>query len=420
MRSRSTSFSLPQAESVVDGTLPAPRVTGRPRRHVVVLVVNLVVAASLVLTGSLVLYANGKVSSRLVVDLSGRTDVPVGSDSPAPGNDTPRNFLLTGSDGGACVDANDVTSGGIGDRASLGERSDTIMILRVDPTTTAVAILSFPRDLWVNIAGTNRQSRINSAFRADEPERLVRTIGDNFGIPVDHYVNVNFCAFKQIVDAVGGVQVPFEYATRDEKTGFRVAAPGCHKLDGSQALAYVRSRSGYRYFDTTRQEWLADPTGDIGRIGRQQDFLRRSMQRALDRGRSNPAVATQLLNAALDNVITDDRLTPRDLLALANAMRNVNAANSASYTIEWTPRRIGDQAVLLPVIDSDSMRAILEVFRGAPGDAAVTTGGAVALPTAVVRGVGATIAQLVGAGDTTTPPSQEQVGIVPPDDPSCR
>lgn len=406
---------------MVDGTLPAPRVTGRPRRHVVVLVINLVVAAALVLTGSLVLYANGKVSSRLVVDLSGRTETPVGEDVPALTDTSPRNFLLTGSDGGACVDGNDVTSGGIGDRTMLGERSDTIMILRVDPTTTNVAILSFPRDLWVNIAGTNRQSRINSAFRADDPGRLVRTIDENFGIRVDHYVNVNFCAFKQIVDAVGGVQVPFEYATRDEKTGFRVPSPGCHTLDGSQALAYVRSRSGYRYFDTTRQEWLADSTGDIGRIGRQQDFLRRSMQRALDRGRSNPAVATQLLNAALDNVITDDELTPRDLLALANAMRNVNAATSASYTIEWTPRRIGDQAVLLPVIDSDSMRAILDVFRGAPTDAATTPGGAVALPTALVRRLGTTLANVLAADDSTTPPpAQKQIGIVPPDDPDCR
>jgi LCP family protein required for cell wall assembly len=399
---------------------PAPRTTGRPRRHAIVLIVNLVIAAALIVTGSLVLYANGKVSSRLVVNLEAGAAPAADGTAAQPTDSRPRNFLLTGSDGGACVDPGDTTAGGIGDRTTLGERSDTIMILRVDPATTNVALLSFPRDLWVNIAGTNRQSRINSAFRADDPDRLVRTIYDNFAIPVDHYVNVNFCAFKRIVDAVGGVQVPFEYATRDEKTGFRIPGPGCYALDGSQALAYVRSRSGYRYFDTNRQQWLADPTGDIGRIGRQQDFLRRSMQRALDRGRTNPAVATQLLNAALDNVITDDKLTPRDLLDLANAMRNVNPAGSASYTIEWTPRRIGDQSVLLPVTDSDSMRAILELFRGGSDDVRVP-GGAVAVPLALVHRIGGVVNALLGVDDGGTPlPVQERIGIVPPDDPTCR
>jgi hypothetical protein len=102
-------------------------------------------------------------------------------------------------------------------------------------------------------------------------------------------------------------------------------------------------------------------------------------------------------------------------------MRNVNAATSASYTIEWTPRRIGDQAVLLPVIDSDSMRAILDVFRGAPTDAATTPGGAVALPTALVRRLGTTLVNVLAADDSTTPPpAQKQIGIVPPDDPDCR
>ncbi|MFM9122882.1 MAG: LCP family protein, partial [Actinomycetota bacterium] len=190
-------------------------------------------------------------------------------------------------------------SGGIGDRTSFGERSDTIMLIRIDPSSKRAAILSFPRDLWVDIAGTTRQNRINSAFQSTDPNRLVSTIRENFGIPVDHYVNINFCAFKEIVTAVDGVKVPFAYPTRDRKTGFNVAAPGCINFDGDTALAYVRSRSGYRYFDPTKQKWLEDPTGDLGRIKRQQDFLRRSMQRALDKGSKSLSVANNLLNAAI-------------------------------------------------------------------------------------------------------------------------
>ena len=418
----------------------------RPRSHVVVLVVNLVVASALIITGLLVLWANNKVGDRLVVNIDGGTTSPTTPDgAPIEGwnYDTSslraRNFLLTGSDNGACPDKGDGTAGGIGDRESFGERSDTIMVLRVDPTINDVAVLSFPRDLWVNIAGTTRQARINSAFDSKDPNRLIRTIDDNFGVPIDHYVNVNLCAFKEIVDSVGGVKIPFSYRTKDEKVGFREVGPGCIELRGSQALAYVRSRTGYRYYDEAKQKWLSDPTGDIGRINRQQDFLRRSMQRALDRGTTNPATANALLNVALNRVITDDRLTPRDLLSLAQAMRNLDTSGVSSYTVEWSMRRIGGESVLIPVTDTESMQAILAVFRG-EGDVAQVSadagadGDAFAPPsmrTASIDIVPLTHALIDALSrpdsgrsstDTTLPiaPVQERLGVFPPNDPACR
>ncbi|MFZ9843379.1 MAG: LCP family protein [Ilumatobacteraceae bacterium] len=420
----------------------------RPRSHKVVLIVNLFLSFVLVSAGLVVVWANNKVGDRLVVSIdstatdSSTSDVASGDDA---NGDTStlgaENFLLTGSDNGACPESGDGTAGGIGDRGSFGERSDTIMILRVDPTINDVAVLSFPRDLWVSIAGTTRQARINSAFDAKDPSRLIRTINDNFGVPVDHYVNVNLCAFKEIVDSVGGVKIPFDYRTKDDRVGFREVGPGCVELRGSQALAYVRSRSGYKYFDETKQKWVGDPTGDIGRINRQQDFLRRSMQRALDRASTNPATANALLNVALQRVITDDRITPRDLLTLAQAMRSLDTTGVKSYTIEWSMRRIGGESVLMPIIDSDSMQQILKVFRGeavvarAAGDES-----AVSLPGAVTVGdalsgtafIGtmhistALLTVLTANDDTTTTtvpsvsPKQKRLGVFPPDDPSCR
>jgi LCP family protein required for cell wall assembly len=413
---------------------------------VVVLVVNLVVASALIITGLLVLWANNKVGDRLVVSIDGGTTSPTTPDgAPIEGwnYDTSslraRNFLLTGSDNGACPDKGDGTAGGIGDRESFGERSDTIMVLRVDPTINDVAVLSFPRDLWVNIAGTTRQARINSAFDSKDPNRLIRTIDDNFGVPIDHYVNVNLCAFKEIVDSVGGVKIPFSYRTKDEKVGFREVGPGCVELRGSQALAYVRSRTGYRYYDEAKQKWLSDPTGDIGRINRQQDFLRRSMQRALDRGTTNPATANALLNVALNRVITDDRLTPRDLLSLAQAMRNLDTSGVSSYTVEWSMRRIGGESVLIPVTDTESMQAILAVFRG-EGDVAQISadagadGDAFAPPSMHTASIDIVpLAQVLvdaltrpdadrSSTDTTLPiaPVQERLGVFPPNDPACR
>jgi len=427
----------------------------RPRSHKVVLVVNVILSFVLVAAGLVVVWANNKVGDRLVVSIDGaRSSASTSESGATAGNEwnydtnslRPKNFLLTGSDNGACPDVGDGTAGGIGDRGTFGERSDTIMILRVDPGVNDVAVLSFPRDLWVSIAGTTRQARINSAFDAKDPSRLIRTIGENFNVPVDHYVNVNLCAFKEIVDSVGGVKIPFDYRTKDDRVGFREVGPGCVELRGSQALAYVRSRSGYKYFDETKQKWSSDPTGDIGRINRQQDFLRRSMQRALDRASTNPATANALLNVALQRVITDDRITPRDLLTLAQAMRNLDTTGVKSYTIEWSMQRIGGESVLMPIVDTDSMKQILSVFRGeavvnqaasdesAASIPAATTVGHSVSGTAYIRTAFVGTTQLASAlltflaadDDTTTTtvpsvsPKQKRLGVFPPDDPSCR
>ena len=407
------------------------RTPPRPRSHVVVMVVNLFIATTLIVVGVLVVWANNKVGDRLVVNIDGGTTSATTPDG-APAEDwaydtsnlRAKNFLLTGSDNGACPDKGDGTSGGIGDRESFGERSDTIMVLRVDPAVNDVVVLSFPRDLWVKIAGTTREARINSAFDSKDPSRLIRTIADNFDVPIDHYVNVNLCAFKEIVDSVGGVKVPFAYRTKDERVGFREVGPGCVELRGSQALAYVRSRSGYRYFDEAKQQWLSDPTGDIGRITRQQDFLRRSMQRALDRGTTNPATANALLNVALARVITDDRLTPRDLLSLAQAMRKLNTSSVNSYTVEWSMRRIGGESVLMPITKSESMQAILALFRSqvAQGDESASAPSSMRTASLVILPFAQLMLDILTSTDTTVPPApqQERLGVFPPDDATCR
>ncbi len=167
-----------------------------------------------------------------------------------PADPTAKNFLITGADNGACVDPDSPYAPAFGDAESgrVGERSDTIMVFRVDPAAGRVAVLSFPRDLYVTIADSGNKARINSAYRRDEPQRLIDTIYENFGVGVDHFIQVDFCTFKTLVDAVGGVTVPFEYPARDPNTGLNVPTAGCFTFDGDHALAYVRSRK-YEYED---------------------------------------------------------------------------------------------------------------------------------------------------------------------------
>lgn len=412
----------------------------RSLAHRLVLFMNIAIAAVLLVTGIGMLWVGQRLDSRQVVSINGSSPVTPVSDAVIAPSDAwtltegdlqAQNFLLTGSDNGSCVDPDSPYAGAFGDRTSFGERSDTIMVIRVNPKDNQAAFLSFPRDLWVKIANSTRSNRINTAFDRKNPKRLIDTIYQNFGVPINHYVNVDFCAFKQIVDAVDGVNVPFLYPTRDKKTGLYIPAPGCFSFSGDHALAYVRSRSGYRYLDPTTGQWMQDGSGDLGRIGRQQDFIRRSMQRALDKGSKSPRVANQLLNATLKNVITDDQLSAITMLQLAQAMRNLNTSMIGTYTVEATGRMIGDQSVLIPTIQNDRMRQILAIFQGKaslgtpsttiPADTASDQGAS-----GIIQSVRSNL--VVGstpsaAPSTTVPvvsPVQDTVGVVPPNDPDCR
>jgi LCP family protein required for cell wall assembly len=440
---------------------PVPVGASQPRRTVpqyLVLLFNSMVAIGCLLAAGLVWYGNHTLGETKRVIIPTADSVPPASAAPGtttagtgatgttleqvvvpPGDVNAQNILLTGADNNSCVDPNSPYAGAFGDRSSMGERSDAIIILRVDPTTNQAAILSFPRDLWVKVAGTGNRSRINAAWDRQDPTRLIETIYNNFQIPIDHYIGVDFCAFKNIVDAIGGVSVPFQFAARDENTGLNVLRPECHAMQGDEALAYVRSRH-YEYFDPQKQKWVSDGTSDFGRITRQQDFIKRVLQKAIDKGSRNPAVAKKLIDALRKGVTLDSNLTVGKLLQVSNAMRDFDPARVRTFQVEGRGMVVGNGAqVLQPVTNTKNMKAILEIFRGQasmadapdqsltpvstlppvnPSDvfATPTTTPATTSPDQSSTGTD-------GAPATTLPPitvQENNKGIYPPADLSCR
>jgi LCP family protein required for cell wall assembly len=350
--------------------------------------VFLLFAGSVIAMSAAVALAAGQwvVSSRNLVTLLPQSPAPTPVDSAGttlpgavganPDNSDPvevafptaepeaRNFLVTGTDNNSCLDPDSPFAGGFGDRTSFGERSDTIMVWRVNPSTRQVAVLSFPRDLYVDIADGGK-ARINTAFKSNDPERLRATILNNFGIPIDHYVQVDFCAFERMVDAVGGVEVPFAYPARDAGSGLNVPVTGCFNFAGDHALAYVRSRA-YQYEDPPGSgRWRRDGTGDWGRIARQQDFLRRTVATVLSRGLYTPSVVAALIETNSAYLTMDSGLTVNRLLQFAGVIQGLDPMGIGSYQIESTPEMIAGKAVLVPQINNENMRAILDVFRGA-------------------------------------------------------
>jgi LCP family protein required for cell wall assembly len=414
----------------------------------------------------IVYYGNEKANDRKVVSILGaeggptltlpttttpidpETGEPSVTEPPVPVDLTAKNFLITGTDNGACVDPDSPYAATFGNRNGLGERADTLMILRLDPKTNAAAVLSFPRDLWVRINGKKTQSRINSAFNRDDPNPLIVTIFDNFGILIDHYVNIDFCAFKEIVDAVGGVRVPFATPVKDKNTNLLIEQAGCHTFGGEEGLAYVRSRH-FRYYDAKSKKWIEDPAADRGRISRQQDFLRRAIQKALDKSAGNPTIAKDLIDAALKYVILDVNLTAGKLLELASAMKNLDASTMKTYQIEGSGKMVGELSVIEPRLKTDNMKAVLAVFQGrarlvdapeqifevatttiAPTTTVASTTTAATTPASTA--VGETVPPTTKAPKTTTTTSttpttlvpvyveSNSVGILPTNDPACR
>jgi LCP family protein required for cell wall assembly len=276
------------------------------------------------------------------------------------------NYLLVGSDSREGADPNDPDYGSIGDEeTTTGHRSDVIILVRHDLRTDSASLLSFPRDLLVRISPGGEKDRINSAF-ATGPKGLVDTISKNFGIEINHYVEVNFNGFKEIVDAIGGVPACFEYPTRDKNTGLRVPEPGCYTLNGVQARQYVRSRHFQQYIDG---KWQEDPRSDLGRIDRQQKFILDAVSKAQGYLGEDLLHLNAVLPAARQALTVDPGL---DILSLAKRFRSLTKDDIVSYSLPVKGKTVGGKAVL--ALEEEQAQPILDYFRGdGPAPAVPTT-----------------------------------------------
>jgi LCP family protein required for cell wall assembly len=270
----------------------------------------------------------------------------------------PRNYLIVGSDSRASGDPNDP-----GARVDHQPLADTIMILRVDPKERAATMLSLPRDLWLTIAGTGEKGRINAAYAAGR-QRLVDTLRDEFQIPINHYVEVDFKGFQQIVEAVDGIPMWFDRAMRDRNSGLDILHPGCTNLNGYGALAFARARH-LEYFEDGG--FTYDGTGDLGRISRQQLFLRKVIDRAKEKGIRNPLTLKRLVDVGTANVTIDDELSITDLIALGRRFQAFDSDALVTYTLPTSPRTTSGGAAVVE-IDRAEAEPMLALFRNVSTD----------------------------------------------------
>ena len=339
-----------------------------------------------------VAYAKRTVSQITRETTLGRDDITP-ADQIEPG--APQNFLIVGVDEDTGLAADDPIRSGrdSGPEAATGLRSDTIMVARIDPRTNEARILSFPRDLWVDIPGHGRQ-RINTAIQygADGgPSLLIKTIKENFGIDVNHYLQVNFAGFKSLVKQIGGVYVYISTPVRDFRSGLNQPTAGCVLLDQDQALAYARSR--HLQYQKDNGRWVGDPTSDLGRIKRQQDFTRRVIERAISKGAKNPATLAKMVNTGAKSLTLDPFTKPKDLINLGRAFKSYDPQTLVTDNLPVTDAVRGG-AQVLDLIEADA-EPILAQYRG------TGTGGEGVSPSAItVRVINGTRKLNQGANTT--------------------
>jgi LCP family protein required for cell wall assembly len=273
----------------------------------------------------------------------------------------PQNYLIVGVDDASGLDAGDSVRTG----RDQGALTDTIMVLRVDLKAATADLVSFPRDLWVPIADTGAEQRINAAYATGGPERLIRTINENFGIPVHHYLQVDFAVFRKLVDVVGGVPVHFPRPARSEDAGLVIEEAGCWSLGPVQALGFSRARKDYQVQDSDG-DWHTDLRGDHSRIERQQLFVELALRQAIAKGARNPNTMRRLVELAISDegakVQVDDSLDVGNIVDLGRQFRTFDPADLRTHTLPVTDGQEGEADILY--LREEAAEPILSVFRG--------------------------------------------------------
>lgn len=279
----------------------------------------------------------------------------------------PFTLLVVGSDTRDLTGSNNAQFGTEAD--TPGQRSDTMILIRVVPATHQMTILSIPRDLWVPIQGMGTQ-RINAAFN-DGPSLLIKTITADLGIPIDHFAEVNFDTFRDITDAVGGVKFWFPTPARDPYSLLSVPAAGCVTLTGNQALAFVRSRH-YEYFQNG--QWNFEAESDLARIQRQQAFVKKMIKKA-EGEFTNPIALNGIIAGVTKNLTVDQGFSTGFILGLAKQMRRVDAGAIPTETLPTFPEVIGGADVLgLQQPQAGQMIAAFNALGATPGQGGTPAG----------------------------------------------
>jgi LCP family protein required for cell wall assembly len=276
----------------------------------------------------------------------------------AAANGSPFTILVIGSDSRVGESSQAFGSASV----VTGQRSDVVQLWRVTPSTKQIQILSIPRDTVVAMLPPDTSqygtyNRINSSFNTGA-DQLVKTITANFGIVINHVVQVDFSGFQDAVNALGGIYLDFPYPAKDSYSGLDITTPGCQLLSGAQALAVARARHYEYYADGY---WQYDGTSDFGRIQRQDVFLRALISAA--KSKVNPLTVNAFIGSIHEGITIDDGLGFNELIGLALTYHSFDPANLQAQTLPTVAANgFGDLGDVLTVQQPEAQQMLVNLF----------------------------------------------------------
>jgi LCP family protein required for cell wall assembly len=307
------------------------RFWGQPGRHGrrIALVIGVVIALLIAGTAGTYFWVNGKLDRSVALPAFSGTSAGT-------------NWLIAGSDQRTGISRTERAQLHLG--ADGADASDSLMLLHMG--TGKPVLISIPRDSYVPIPG-HGSNKINAALAIGGPKLLVQTVESVTGLKIDHYMGIGFGGLADVVSAVGGVQMCVKTAVPADPTGdsgFKGLAAGCHNLNGTQAIAFVRDRHSFA-------------TSDLQRIQDQRAFLSALLSKATSPGvYLNPFTALPFASTAASSIAVDKGTSLWDLIQVAQALRgpqsgtvpiaNANYQTSAGDAVLW------DQAQALKLFNA--------------------------------------------------------------------
>ena len=342
-----------------------------PRRTLIV--ANGVVLVCLIAMGAAYGYVRYKIGSIATAPSTYETPpgcFDVACEIKIPKNETahgdPENILLIGNE----------TRQGLTSKQQLqfgssltysGTLADIMMVLHLDPVNHTASILSIPRDLFSPMPANSpvgSYQKMDAALNdgSSGPDNLVQAIEDDLGIPINHFIELNFNGFINSVNALGGINVYFPDPVFDAESLLNIGSAGCHHLDGFEALALVRARHlQYEPKGTgsPRYDWPFDPESDLARIVRTHTFLKVVAQTAKSKGLTDPVAAANFLSAILGQMTVDAPLKGQ-MLSLILSYSHIDPSKVPETTLPTTGvsnyyyQGYGKGDVLFPVQPADN------------------------------------------------------------------
>lgn len=237
-------------------------------------------------------------------------------------------YLVVGSDSRGDLSDEQKKDYGTGD--VQGQRTDTIMVLHTGSGPNV--LMSIPRDSIVDVPG-HGETKINSSYAWGGPQLLIQTVEQNTGIRIDHYVEIGFGGFVDLVDAVGGIEICPKQAMQDKRANLDIKK-GCQEVDGATALGYARSRH-------------TSNLGDIDRARHQREVVSAIGDKVLSPWTViNPLRYWKVNSGAAGSLVVDQDTGPIDIGRFGWAMTHVNGDSGltcsvpiSDLAVHWDPER---------------------------------------------------------------------------------